>query len=214
MADANYDGQAKVYRTQGATAMVVASGGRITVEPGGAIAGLTVEIPLGAHLFGARELSSGENFASGTSAAAMYWGGFLDKDTTPNLGIVSTADQTPYVQWASANVDGIRFPPVTLPQHVSSADGLTVEVYGESIGTGTASDAIAAVKINVWNGVGGANLGATHADFTSSPSWKTVSIASGSVVPNVPFNISLVPQAHAGRALRIYDARIRGKRSS
>ena len=69
--DQSYEGQARVYRKQGATAMVIASGGTLEVQPGG-IADLSsgqVRMPANLQtgqrdlsIFTARILSSGEAF--------------------------------------------------------------------------------------------------------------------------------------------------------
>lgn len=222
MPDLSY-GPNTVYMKQGATAMVVASGGTISIEPGGTIDGLTNglpgnlssgSIPLGAQLFSARELASAENFASGSTAPTAFFMGILGPDTTPAMSINSTVDQSFFLNWASANVDTIRLPPVALPADVATGAGLTIELFGEMTGSATAADAVQAFKINVWSGIGGSNLGATHPDFTTTPSYKGITVASGSVVPNTPLNITLTPQTHAARAIRLYDARIRYKRTS
>ncbi len=212
-----------VYMQQGATALVVASGGTISIEPGGVINGLSNglpgnlasgSIPLGSHLFSARELASAENFASGSSAPTAFWMGVLGPDTTPAMSIVSTGDQSFFLNWASANVDTIRLPPIAIPADLSTAGGLTIELFGEVTGSASAADAVQAFAINVWSGIGGANLGTTHPNFTTTPSYKGITIASGSIVPNAPLNISLTPQTHAARPIRLFDARIRYRKSS
>ena len=61
MADANYDGQAKIYIAQGATDMKVASGGDIDVESGGDIiieGGGEIETQSGSYV----DFQSGTNF--------------------------------------------------------------------------------------------------------------------------------------------------------
>lgn len=229
MPDLTY--QPKVYREQNASALVVASGGTIRTEPGGVISGATATgsfvfatgeiessdlkgnlasgtIPLGAHLFAARELASAETLSSGSTAPTLFFGGLLLSDTTPSLNLVSSGDQAFYLNWASANVDGIKLPPVAMPADLATAGGLSVDLFGESVGTATAADAKAAFDVRAWAGVGDTEMGATHPDFTSTPGWQTVSIASGDLTTNV-LNLTLVPEAHAGRAIRLYDMRIR-----
>lgn len=214
MPDNSYDGQSKVYMKQGATAMVVASGGSIILEAGGVISGLGVHEGLGAHLFAARELASAENFASGTSAPTLFWGGVLDSETTPKMAMNSTADQSFFLEWASGNADGVKLPPIAMRPEFSTAGGLSIDLYGETGGTGSAADAIQAITVKAFFGAGNANVGSTHANFTSTPGWQTVTVASGSVVANVPLNLTLIPQAHTGRTVRLYDMRLRYSRSS
>ncbi len=227
---------AKVYMQQGASTLVVANGGRIRIESGGnidlstgvgAITFATGEISaadlagnlssgsvdLGVHLMAARELSSGENFASGSTAPSYFFEGLLGKDTSPSLGTLSTGDQTFTLQWASANVDGIKLPPIALPADFSTAGGIRLDILGESIGTGTASDAVAAVTIKAWCGVGGADLGTTHPNFTSTPTYQTISLSTGNLATTV-LNITLIPQAHAARAINVYGLRMRYNRTS
>ncbi len=217
--DASYNG--RVYVKQGATELVIDNGGTLTIAVGAAINGLqnaianlaSGTIDLGPHLWNAREIASAENFATGSSAPSAWWGGLLNSETTPAFTINSTADQSFYLNWASANVDTIKLPPIAMPADFSTAGGLRVELYGRSAGTGTASDAAAAFSVNAWSGIGNSNIGTTHADFSSGYTWKTVSLASGSLTTSV-LNITLTPKAHAGRALRLAAARIRYNRTT
>lgn len=214
---AGSSGQARVYMEQGATRQVVASGGSILFEAGGhldASAG-RVTLPgqlgkglidLGPYIWAARALASAENFASGTSGDPL-WGGMLDRETTPAMAMVSTGDQSFYLNWASAIVVGIKLPSISIPPDLATAAGLSIDLLGESIGTGTASDAKSAFDVRAWAGIGDTEMGATHADFTSTPSYKTVAIASGDLTTDV-LNLTLVPEAHAGRAIRLYGGRI------
>lgn len=209
--------QAKVYHTQGASAMFIDAGGTLDASSGAVVLPpnlRTGHIPLGSHLFNARQLASAEAYASGTSAESFFWGGVLTNKTTPALSINSTADQTAYLSYASGVVTGIKLPPIALPPDLSSAAGITIGLYGESVGSATAADAISAIQVKAWNGLGGADLGSTHPNFTTTPSWKEVTIASGSVVAGAPLNINLVPQAHAGRAINLYDMRLRYTRTT
>ncbi len=235
MPDPTYT-NSKVYMEQGASALVVKSGGHIRVESGGNIdlststGTLTLatgqinaghlagnlssgSVDLGVHLFNARELSSGENVASGTSAPSYFWGGLLYKESTPSITTLSTGDQTFTLQWASNNVDGIKLPPIALPADFSTAGGVRLDILGESVGTGTASDAIAAVQIKAWCGVGGADLGTTHPNFTSTPTYQTISLSTGNLATTV-LNLTLIPQAHAARAINVYGLRMRYNRTS
>lgn len=229
MADLTYEGMAKVYRKQGSTALVVAAGGAVEVEASGEIdlqAGATANfssgtlklpgslakgyIDLGPYLFGARELASAENFIIGTSAETGFWGGLLGggaTGTSPSHSLNTTADQSFYLGWASANVDAIKLPPIAMPGDMSTAGGLGIHLFGESVGSATAADAKAAMDIRSWMDVGDTEMGATHPDFTTTPGYASIALASGDLSTGI-LNITLVPEAHAGRAIRIYGGRI------
>lgn len=219
-----------VYREPGGATMVVASGGSLRMEPGSTfematgvtVKGLGANLPgqlasgqmdLSPYLFHAREVASGETFSSGSTATAAFFYGQLGPDTTPVLNMTSSGDQSWYLNWASAVVDGIKLDPIVLPNDLSTAAGFTVELKGESIGTGTASDAAAGFDIRCWSGVGDTEMGSTHPNFTSTPSWKGITIASGDLTTGA-LNITLVPSAHANRAIRVYAMRGRYARSS
>lgn len=212
---------ARVYMKQGATEFVIDNGGTLTVAAGAVVNGLTNAIgnlatgtiDLGSHLFNARELSSGDNFASGSTAPTLFFEGVLGKDTTPSFGNVSSGDQTFVLQWASNNTDTIKLPPIALPADFSTAGGVRVDILGESVGTGTASDAIAAIQIRAWCGFGGGDLGSTHANFTSTPSYQTVSLSTGNLATTV-LNLTLTAQAHAGRPINVYGLRVRYTRTT
>ena len=198
----------KVYRKQGGAEQVVASGGTVTFEPGSTVAGFPYTYPLGPWLFSARQLASGETLTTGIGPAII-----TSSADNPQLGLTSSGDQSMYLSWASAQVAAIKLAPIAMPEGLSTAGGFVVELKGESIGTATAADAAAGFDIRCWSGVGDTEMGATHPNFTSSPSWKGVRIASGDITTG-PLNVTLVPSAHAGRAIRLYDARIRFNRTS
>lgn len=315
MPDSFIEGQAKVYRGQGATELVIASGGRILVQAGGyidltsatnllrlatgeitsadiatgaidtshitagaitsaeiaaaavdsshlaagavtsaAIAAGAVDsshiqssavtsaeigntaiksrmlagnlasgsIDLGAHLFNARELSSAENFASGSTASGYFFGGLLLNETTPAMKMTATDDQAFYLEWASAVVDAIKLPPIVMPNDLTTAGGLSIDLIGKSAGSATVADAKSAFDVRVWINAGAtavgttSEVGATHADFTSGGATaKTLTIASGSTPPAGRIvNITLVPEAHANRAIRLYGMRMRYTRTN
>jgi hypothetical protein len=221
----------KVYREQGGATMVVASGGSLRFEAGSTmelatgvtIKGLGANLPgnlasghmdLGPHLFHAREVASGETFASGSTAPTAFFYGQLGPDTTPVLNLTSSGDQSWYLSWASAIVDAIKLDPIAVPTDFSSAAGLTIELNGENIGSATAADAAMGFDIRCWAGVGDTEMGATHPNFTTAPTWKGITLSSADVAAGDVLNVTLVPSAHAGRALRLYGARARYARTS
>ena len=168
-------------------------------------------IDLGPYIFGARQLASAEQFIAGTSAETAFWGGILVGNGatagTPAMVLTASGDQSFYLNWASAIVTAIKLPPVFMPGDMSTAGGLTIGLYGESVGTATASDAAAGFDIRCWMDIGDTEMGATHPNFTSTPALQTISLTSGNVSTGV-LNITLVPSAHAGRAFRLYGGRI------
>lgn len=172
----------------------------------------TGRIPLGVNLFNARNAASGETVASGSSAPTAFWGGLLMPDGAPALKFNSTVGRIPMLEWVSANVAAIVLPPVAMPADFSTAGGLTIELFGEAVGTATAADAAQAITIVAHfaslTSASDADVGATHPNFTTTPSWKGITIASGSVGTN-SLSMILTPQTHAARALRLYDMRAR-----
>lgn len=163
---------------------------------------------IGANLFGGRNAASNETIASGSSAPTAFWGGILMPDGAPALKFLSSGDKVWSLQYASAVVAAVAMLPIPMPNDMSTAGGLTVEFYGESVGTGTASDAKSCLTIVPHFGVGNTSgTPTTHPDFTSTPSWKGITIASGTVTTD-SLTLTVYPAAHAGRAIYIYDARI------
>lgn len=220
----------KIYKTQGATAQVFSSGSQLQVTSGaeinlgaGASANFTsgaVKMPgslakgyidLSQYLMSARQLASAEQFIAGTSAETAFWGGILVGNGgtagTPALVLTSSGDQSLYLNWASAITVAVKLPPIAMPGDMSTAGGLGVHLYGESVGTATAADAKAAFDIRAWMDIGDTEMGATHPDFTSTPGYASVALTSGNVSTGI-LNLTLVPEAHAGRAIRLYGGRI------
>lgn len=198
----------KTYRKQGGDEFVVASGGTLTIEAGGVISGIKDTVPLGSHLFGGRNLASAETLSTGVTAI------ITSSADNPQLALTSSGDQSLYLGWASAVVGGIKLLPIALPNQLSTAAGLTIELFGESVGTASAADAKSALDIRCWSGIGDTEMGSTHPDFSSTPSWKGITLASGDINATAPLNVTLVPEAHAARAIRVYDMRARYTRSS
>ena len=168
-------------------------------------------VDLGPHLFAARNSASSELIASGSSAPSAFWGGLLMPDGNPSLNQLSTANPQMRIQWASAQVAAIVLPPIAIPNDLSTAGGLTVQLFGETVGTASAADAIQAVQIiarsDPLSSASNADQGATIPSFTSTPGWQGLTLASGTLTTNV-LTIMLVPQAHAARAINVYGARL------
>jgi hypothetical protein len=203
----------KIFRRQGGAEMVFSSGSTLQFDPGVTINGWPGHIDLSPNLFKGYELSSGETLASGSSAPTYFFYGQLGPDTTPVLNLTSSGDQSEYLSWVSANVDAVKMLPFAIPTDLSTAGGLTIELKGEVTGSATAADAAQGFDIRCWSGVGDTEMGATHPNFTTAPSWKGITLSSADLTTGM-LNITLVPQTHAGRALRLYGARARYSRKT
>lgn len=162
---------------------------------------------LGPALFSARNAASGETVASGSSAPTAFFGGLLMPDGAPAMKMNSTIDHVWMLEWVSANVATIKTLPVALPNDFSTAGGLTIELFGEVVGTATAADAKQSVDILARFGVGNTSAApVSHPNFTTTPSWKGITVASGSVTTD-SLTIGLTPGTHAARAIRVFDMR-------
>ena len=160
---------------------------------------------LGRELFGARETASNEKLTSGTSAPTYFWGGLLLPDTTPSLDLLSTAIPIMRLQWVSGNVDSLALPPVALPQDMATAGGMTIGLYGETIGSASAQDATDALTVNAIFDLG-TDVGTTAPAFTSTPGWKSISISSANITTGT-LNLRIFPQTHAAQAITLYNMR-------
>lgn len=210
MADKSYEGAARAYRKQGATAFVIASGGALEVEPGGTlnVASGALNLPpnlkkgfFAFDLPAARALASAENFidanfsATGVSVGSSV-GGLLHAGSTPKLVMLSSANQMTLVQWASGSVVGIRLPTFVKPPDFDSSSPVKIKLLGRCA---TASGN-AGFSIKVWDSTNTTNVGSTCASFTASGSVFTshsitVSATGLTAYPGV-LNVTLVPGAH------------------
>ena len=209
--------QTGIYRAQHTgrgTTMVVDNDGVLDITSGAVLLPGSLGqgyIDLGPYIFGARQLASAEQFIAGSSAETAFWGGVLYGGTatagTPAMVLTSSGDQSFALNWASAIVVSIKLAPIFMPGDMSTAGGITIGLYGETLGTGSASDAADAFDIRCWMDIGDTEMGSTHPNFSSTPSLQTITLASGDVSTGV-LNITLVPQAHAARPFRLYGGRI------
>lgn len=168
-------------------------------------------VPLGVHLFNARNAASAEKIASGSTAPTAFFGGLLMPDGAPSLDFFSTGERIPRAQWVSGNAASIVLPPLSMPQDMATAAGIRLGLFGETVGTASAADAVQAIQIlarfAALTSASDADVGSTHPNFSSTPSWQEVTITSGNLTTNT-LSIILTPQAHANRAINLYDARM------
>lgn len=192
----------RVYREQGGSRQVVASGGTILVEAGGTIDASAGSITLPGTLrqgfvdlplLGAWEVASADSLNALTSG------------TNPSLGRINAGtDPKGKISWSTAagTTDPVQWD-VMLPPDVASGGGLTVGLYGE----GASANATNELNVRVFFGVGDANAGTTVA-LTSAPGLRTIAVASGDVIVNTPLSIIVSPNAHASGAIDLYGGRI------
>jgi len=202
MPDGTY--QPKVYEKQGGDEIVVASGGKITVESGGAIQlppnQGTGYIPF--DLFSVRGIVSNDIPNTATQA-----GGFLAKNTTPILERINGAtDKGIRVVWAATNVTPIQFAPVPYPLDLDDTLPATVKLL---VSKDTNTDTLANIAVAYFEGVGGSNAGTNTPAITETtgPALKSVTIAASAVGPAPTFaTVELVPGTHGTDAIRLYAA--------
>jgi hypothetical protein len=193
-----------LYKTQGATALVVSSGAEIQITSGG-------EISLGA--------GASANFASGSvTLPGVLMKGFIDlpltagweassadslnvltSGTNPSYGRINAGtDPKARILWTS-NAEKVQWD-IMLPPDLSTAGGMTLNLYGEASGTPNTWG------VDVRFGVGDADAGTTGA-LTSTPANASIAIASGNVIANGPMSIAVGPTSASG-LVRLYGARL------
>lgn len=185
----------KLQHTGVNTTMVVESGSVIDVTTG------TLRTPavlrqgyINFNLLNALEVSSADSLNALTSG------------TNPSIGRVNAGtDPANRIRWASGtgNADPIQFG-FYMPPDLSTAGGLTFTLYGE----GSSANAENKLNVAVWFGVGGSNVGASGGALSSTPAAQSISVASGSLVANVPVTVIVTPSsAHASGPIDLYGLR-------
>lgn len=204
----------KVYKTQGASAIVVSSGGEIQITSGG-------EISLGA--------GASANFTSGTVAlpgnlrrgydtlivkgakTTATASGVVTAFTTavhPKLKTFEVASGALLYEWATGHVEPLLYEPWRIPDDFSTGDGLYVHFTGESV-SGATND----LNIAVRSGTATADLGTTAA-LTSTPSEQYIEVGATALPASGLLNVSIFPSAHATGAISLFSAGISYYRSS
>lgn len=217
-ADPTYEGQARVYRKQGATAMVIASGGTLEVQPGGTINLSSGSITMPTNLavgyrpldiFAARVLTSAEQFigvnfsGSGISLGSSV-GGLLNAGSVPTLTMNSSLNQAAVLTWASGQTAAIAFPPIGIPPDFSSAGGLEVHLHGSRTSDGASNNAF---DVRFWANANTSNKGSSCTTLTTSPTEKFVAISSAEVGAHPGYwNIGIQPGTHTNNAVKLWSA--------
>lgn len=216
-------GQAKVYFPQGATEMVVASGGRVTLEAGSTLSAVGVvnmTPTAGTINLSAAVLTLPANLGRGyiplvargvkTTATAS---GIVTAWTTavqPNLKTFEVASGVPVYTWTSAagNANPLIFEPVRIPDDFSTGGPLRVVYTGRTSGAATND-----INVIIRSGTATANLGATGA-LSSTPTERTISVASGSLTASGWIGVTIFPSAHATGSVALYNQGISYQRKT
>lgn len=229
MADPTY--QPKVYRQQGATAFVVASGGTLSIEPGGnfalageflAAAGSTMNLASGAlrlptnlrrgyiplSMFAARSLSSAETIGGVTVTAStplsQAIGGLLHAGSTPTLTMNSSDNHAAILTWASGVVTAVAFPPLPIPPDFSSAGGLSIHAIAERTSDAASNNVL---DFRFWANENTSNKGTTGSTMTSTPAEYSITVSSAEVGAHPgTWNITIVPGTHTNNAVRMWNS--------
>jgi hypothetical protein len=208
--------QAKVYRTQGATAFVVDAGGTLNAASG------KITLPGNLRrgywpldLFSARALSSAENFLGASVSATggnlgNAIGGLLNVNSTPTLTMEGTAsNQTAVLTWASGVVTQINFSPIGTPPDFNSATAVTFHALAERASDNASNNTI---DFRAWS-PGTTDLGTTGATLTSAFTEISAAISGLDGHPGV-WNFGLAPGTHTNNAVRLRAAWIEWDRAS
>ncbi len=227
MADPTYEGQARVYRKQGATGFVVASGGEITVEAGGEINASAGSIVLPGNLrrgfipldiFSARVLASGENFFGmviNTTGAEMGTsvGGVLNAGSVPALNTFTTAAMAARIYWTSGQQQAVAFPPIPIPPDFSSAGGLTIHAMANRSSDGASNNVL---DMRFWANLNSTEKGTTGSTLATGGPGEvsiTVSSAEAGAHPGV-WNVQIVPGTHTNNKVSVFSAWVEYNRAS
>ena len=123
----------------------------------------------------------------------------LTTATIPRLGTLGVASGGISYEWASAGAGFLYFEPWRIPSDLSTADGLSIHYLAEC-----ASGATRQCDIKAFAAGGStANLGTTAA-LSSTPSERTLTIASGSVPATGWLSIAWGPTSNATGSVYLY----------
>ncbi len=212
------ESQARVYRKQGATAQVIASGGTLEVQPGGVIDVSSGSIVLPANLkrgfqplniFAGRIMASGENFfdiivnTTGASLNASV-GGILHAGSVPALQTGSTVARGAQISWASGQAQVVAFPPIPIPPDFASAGGLVIHALAERASDNASNNVL---DFRFWANQNASNKGTTGSTMTSTPAdySAVVSSAEAGGYPGT-WQVHIVPGTHTNNAVRLFGA--------
>lgn len=131
-------------------------------------------------------------------------GGIMAIDSNPMLQRVDAAtDKAARLEWNAADVAEIQFPPITKPPDFDSSQLMTFHgMFAKSADANTF-----AVDVQVFDGVGDTEMGGVTENFVQALAEYEVEIAAAGLSAHPGFfTISLIPEAHAGDILYLYNA--------
>lgn len=220
MPDGTY--QTKVYEKQGGDEIVVASGGKITVESGGLV---DLSAAAGAVTFAAGEIEAAElgaNLKTGyiplplsgfrliatndVAAKGAADGGTISLDTDPTLKRVNAAtDKKLRIGWAAASVVEVQ-QDFAYPPDLDDTAPVVVNLLMAMAG---ATDT-PVVAVGYFENVGDTNAGGNTAAITGTPLARySVPIGAADVgAYPAAASLTLIPAAHGTDALYLYGAYI------
>lgn len=205
---ANSSGAALVYKTQGGTGQVFASGSQLLLEAG---ASMTINGPLdlsGGNVILPGSLGRGYQplrpIGAKTTATASGIVPFTTTGIQPKLANPDITSGYLGWTWATANVNPIYCEPWRVPDDLATAGGLTVHV----IASGGVANATNALHVAMRAGTATADVIAGtsgNVALTGAAAESTLAIASGNVPATGFMSFSLYPEnSHASAAITLY----------
>jgi hypothetical protein len=194
----------KVYRKPGGNELVVANGGRITVESGGII-DLSASSALGKGIIqiplaGARAIAANDI----PNTAASPSGGLLTLNTSPLYKRENGAtDKALKIQWAAGNAVEIALPTFAYPPDLDDTAVVTLKLLAKM---GGAADT-PTITVGYFEGVGDTDAGGATGALSAAVAVVSRVIAAADVgaAPNFA-SITLTPGTHATDAIDLYAA--------
>ncbi len=132
-------------------------------------------------------------------------GGLLASDSVPILKRTNAAtDKSLRVEWALGVTDEVTWGNIPMPPDLDETVDVTFHLVAEM--SGAADTPV--IDVQIWDGVGDAEMGGNTGALADAISEVTVTIANANISGNPLgfFNISLVPAAHGTDAIYLYGA--------
>lgn len=193
----------KIYKTQGATALVVSSGAQIQITSGGEInlgAGASANFTSGrVKMPGnlARGYSALVAVAAKTTATASGLITSFTTGTQPSLRTFEQASGALVFRWTSAAglANPLYYAPWRVPDDLSTAEILKLHYTARASGNAATNQ----LNFVVRAGTATADIGTTGpVDYSATHAERTISIASGSVPASGLVNVTVFPTAASG----------------
>jgi len=205
---ANSSGAARVYKTQGGTGLVFASGSRLLVEQGASVQFNTTLDLASAALILPGSLARGyiplRPIGAKTTATASGIVPFSTTGVQPKMANPDITSGYLAWTWATANTNPMYFEPVRVPDDLSTAGGLTAHL----VASGAVANATNALHLAMRAGTATADvIAGTSGNIAlgGAAAETTLAISSGNVPATGFMSFSLYPEnAHATGAISLY----------